>query len=224
MSLIHLVRTIADIGMKPTVTKRDSLTIARRLVRLFCERREEIRHERNELRRTAVEMRHFLPFTKKAVADMEQQARDHRAAELEAIRVVLVGNGRLILTDSEGYAEALGFDALCDLLNVNVVDREKARREGWTTLRELVSLRDLENSAERRSDEWGAGSPLYQACHLALVEFIRTCPEHLLPDPFAPGGPLYGAPVRMVNPDGTMTIKRPDLTVHDASGSRVVKR
>ncbi len=42
--------------------------------------------------------------------------------------------------------------------------------------------------------------------------------------PFGPDGPFYGVPVQVLNPDGTLTTKRPDLTVHDASDSRVVKR
>lgn len=115
---------------------------------------------------------------------------EHRAAELKRALAVRVGYGRLLLMDQEGDAEALGFEALAGLLNINREDRERARREGWTTLRDLIAIHDLENSAER----WGAkprsGSPLHQACQLALLEYIRTCPEHLLPDPFAPGAPF----------------------------------
>ncbi|ACO80203.1 hypothetical protein AvCA_40680 [Azotobacter vinelandii CA] len=74
-----------------------------------------------------------------------------------------------------------------------------------------------------RGEDFKRG-PLFEACIEAMGHFIRTAPKGTLPDPFGPDGPLYGAPVRMVQPDGTVTIKRPDLTVHDASGSRVVKR
>lgn len=45
-----------------------------------------------------------------------------------------------------------------------------------------------------------------------------------LPDPFAPGGPFYGVPVYYPQPDGTMARQSAPLTVHDAKGSRVVKR
>jgi len=106
--------------------------------------------------------------------------------------------------DHEGIADALGFEALADLLNINRVDREKARREGWRTLSELVAVHDLENSSERRNDERGAGSPLYQAAFLAMMEFIRTTPAHLLPDPFAPGeifGPRLPPVLRVVRAD-----------------------
>jgi hypothetical protein len=57
-----------------------------------------------------------------------------------------------------------------------------------------------------------------------MLEFIRFTPAERLPDPLASGGPLYGRPARMLNPDGSVTIKRPDLTVHDSNGARVVKR
>ena len=188
--MIPITSTLANIGLKPTTTTRDMLTIARRIVRRLCEVRSAIHAERHALRRQANKLRRFEPFTKQAADTMEQQARDHRAAELESVGGVLLGYGRLILSDPEGYAESLGFEALAGLLNINRVERERARREGWRTLSELVAIHGLENSAQRRDDQRGAGSPLYQACQMALMEFIRECPPELLPDPFAPGAPF----------------------------------
>ena len=187
---MNIIRTLADIGSKPTITERDNLTITRRVVRRMCQTREEIRAERRELRRQARKLRQFEPFTKLAADLMEEQSRNHRAAELENLRRVLLGYGRLIVLDREGIADALGFDALADLLNINRVDRERARREGWRTLSDLVAVHDLENSSERRRDGYGKGSSLYEAAFLAMAEFIRTTPTHLLPDPFAPSAPL----------------------------------
>ena len=201
MSIIH---TLAKIGLKPTTTTRDSLTIARRICRHMCEARDEISSERRQLRRQARKLRRFEPFTKLAADIMEQQAREHRANELESTRAVLSGYGRLILSDREGIAEALGFEALADLLNINRTDRERARREGWRTLSDLVAIHDLENSAERRSHDWGAGSPLYEASFAATVEFIRAAPDGTLPDPFAPGeifGPKLPPVLRVVRSD-----------------------
>ncbi|MBV2132706.1 hypothetical protein KRX52_07795 [Pseudomonas sp. MAP12] len=184
-----ITHTLANIGLKPTTTARDMLTIARRIVRRLCEVRRANHEAQRALRRLAAIRREHLPFTRHNVEELERLADEHRA-KLEATRAVLVGYGRLILLDQCGYAESLGFEALADLLNINRADRERARREGWHTLSDLVAIHDLENSAERRGDRWGDGSPLYQACQLALVEFMRTCPEHLLPDPFAPGAPF----------------------------------
>ncbi|MGE8435986.1 MAG: hypothetical protein ACN6P2_05540 [Pseudomonas palmensis] len=78
---------------------------------------------------------------------------------------------------------------MCDLLSVNTVEREQARREGVTSLEDLVFAHALEDSAERRGQEWN-DAPLFNACHAAMVDFIRECPRHLLPDPFAPGAPF----------------------------------
>lgn len=198
---MNTVRTLAEIGLKPTTTTRDTLTIARRVCRHACAVRDEIRHQRRELRRKARKLRQFEPFTKLAADMMVEQSRNHRAAEWESVRRVLLGYGRLILLDREGIADALGFEALADLLNINRVDREQARREGWRTLSDLVAVHDLENSSERRCDDWGEGSPLYEAAFLATMEFIRTTPAHLLPDPFAPGeifGPKLPPALRVV--------------------------
>lgn len=214
---------LAKIATKPTITKRDSLIVARRLLRHFCACREAIHEQRRAMRREAAKLREFEPFTKRQADTLEQQAGSYGSEQLEIIRPLLQSIGADLLHDSNGYMAALGFDAVCDLLNVNVVEREKARRDGVSDLSGLIFIHNLEDSASHRGEDFKSG-PLFEACIAALGHFIRTCPEHLLPDPFAPGGPLYGAPIRMVRPDGTVTTKRPDLTVHDANGSRVVKR
>ncbi|MNG17146.1 hypothetical protein D3C84_1011110 [compost metagenome] len=117
----------------------------------------------------------------------------------------------------------LGFDAVCDLLNVNRVEREQARAEGVADLAEMIFVRNLEDSASHRGEDWKRG-PLFDACLAAMAEFMRRTPRHLRPDPFAPGGPLYGVLTMQVHPDDSMTTKRPALVVHDANGSRVVER
>lgn len=221
MSHLH---TLATIGLKPGTTERDTLTITRRVVRLLCAQREAIHAERRQLRRQAEKLRQFEPFTRPQMEAQRHAATTHRAKELEDLRTVLRGYGRLILSDPGGCAESLGFEALADLLNINRADRERARREGWRTLAELVAIHALENSSERRKGERGGASPLFEACNLAMMQFIIEAPDNLLPDPFAPGGPFYGSPVRVMKPDGTVTSKRPALVVHDADGSRVVDR
>ncbi len=198
---MNIIRTLAEIGLKPTTTARDTLTIARRVCRSMCEARDEIGAERRELRRQARKLRQFEPFTKLAADTMDEQAHEHRAAEWESLRLVLLSYGRLIVLDHDGIADALGFEALADLLNINRVDRERARREGWRTLSDLVAVHDLENSSERRCKKSGEGGPLYEAAFLAMAEFIHTTPTHLLPDPFAPGamfGPKAKVALRLV--------------------------
>lgn len=215
--------TLMKIGTKPTATHRTSLMVIRRAARYFCEIADAIHDERRMMRRGAAVLRQFEPFTKQQADALEQRAKDHRDTELEGIRHTLRAFGQSLLHDSDGYLSAMGFDGVCDVLNVNTVEREQARRDGVDDLSGLIFIHNLEDSASHRGEDCKQG-PLFEACFAAMAEFIRTAPEGSLPDPFGPDGPLYGAPVHILNPDGTMTIKRPDLTVHDASGSRVVKR
>lgn len=218
-----MLNTLAAIEQKPTTTARTRLLITRRVCRLLCTVRQNIHAERRALRRQAACLRSGLPFTKTAIERLEQLAAGHRADELATARNVLTMYGVLLLRDPAGDAAALGFGELCDLLNVNTVEREQARRDGATSFRDVAFIHALEDSASRRGEDCKSG-PLFEAYRAAMMEFIRTAPAEQLPDPFAPGGPLYGCPVRELNPDGSVTIKRPALTVHDSSGARVVKR
>lgn len=197
----NLVLSLARIAEKPGITKRDTLTIARRVLRHICQAKRAIQDERHAMRRQAGKLRRFLPFTALAVADLEQQARDHNDDVLTAFRRVLVAYGQTIIHDSDGIAEALGFDQLADLLSINPAHREQARRDGGETLQGLAYIARMEDSATDYGADWGAGGPLFEACNAAMCEFIRTCPEHQLPDPFAPGGvfgPKLPPQLRMV--------------------------
>lgn len=218
-----MLRTLEAILQKPATTARTRLLMTRRVCRLLCTVRQSIHTERRALRRQAACLRSGLPFTRTAIERLEQLATVHRADELATVRHVLTGFGVLLIRDPDGDADVLSFDDLCGLLNVNAVEREQARREGATSLRDVMFIRALEDSASRRGEDC-KGGPLFEAYQAAMMEFIRTAPAERLPDPFAPGGPLYGSPVRILNPDGSVTIKRPDLTVHDSNGARVVKR
>ncbi|CAD5379711.1 conserved hypothetical protein [Pseudomonas sp. OF001] len=218
-----MLRAFSAIEQKPTTTARTRLLITRRVCRHLCTLLQSIRAERRALRRQAACLRGGLPFTKTAIERLEQLAAEHRADHLATGRHVLTMYGVLLLRDPAGDAGALSFDELCDLLNVNTVEREQARRDGATSFRDVAFIHALEDSASRRGEDC-KGGPLFEAYRAAMMEFIRTAPAEQLPDPFAPGGPLYGCPVQVLNPDGSVTVKRPDLTVHDSNGARVVKR
>ncbi|WP_207807997.1 MULTISPECIES: hypothetical protein [unclassified Pseudomonas] len=184
-----LVISLVDIARKPSASMSTSLITTRRICRVFGERLDYIRDERRAIRRKAGKLRQYLPFTAGTIAELERQATDHRRVESEDLRTVLAGFGRSLVLDTEGLANSLGFDRLCDLLAINNVERETARREGLASLADLVFAYALEDSAARRGQEW-IDAPLFNACRLATMNFIRECPEHLLPDPFAPGAPF----------------------------------
>jgi hypothetical protein len=184
-----LVIALVDIARKPDASMSTSLITTRRICRAFGERLDSIRDERRAIRRKAGKLRQYLPFTASTIAELEQQATAHRRVESEDLRTVLAGFGRSLVLDTEGLAKGLGFDRLCDLLAINTVERETAHREGLATVADLVFAYAFEESADRRGQEW-SDAPLFNACRLATMNFIRECPEHLLPNPFAPGAPF----------------------------------
>lgn len=123
------------------------------------------------------------------------------------------GYGVLLLRDAAGDAAALSFGKLHNLLNVNTVERAQARQDGTTSFREVMFPMPWETAPAT-----GAKTAKAASCSRC------TAPAAQLPDPFAPGGPLYGSPAQALNPDGSVTIKRPAMRVHDSKGARVVKR
>lgn len=188
MTLTPTMR-LCDIALKPGISASTQLITTRRICRNISRNLDAIRAERRAMRRQAGRLKAFLPFTRQAIADLEQRAQTHRSDERDKAVVALAGFGQSLLFDHDGLAGALGFERLCDLLSVNTVEREQATREGVTNLEGLVFTHALEDSAERRAQEWN-DAPLFNACYAALADFIRACPEGVLPDPFAPGAPL----------------------------------
>jgi hypothetical protein len=185
----HVVIALLDIAQKPGASMSTSLITTRRICRIFGQRADAIRSESRAIRREAGKLRAFLPFTASRIDEIQQQATEHRRAEWDDLRKILGAFGRSLMLDTEGLMDGLGFDRVCDLLAVNTVEREAARKDGVNGLAELVFAHSLEDSAARRGQEWN-DAPLFNACQIATANFIRDCPEHLRPDPFAPGAPF----------------------------------
>lgn len=185
----NIVIALLEIAQKPSASMSTSLITTRRLCRILGQRADAIRSERRAIRREASKLRHFLPFTANKIYEIQQQSTDHRRAEWDDVRKVLGAFGRSLMLDTEGLMNGLGFDRVCDLLAVNTVEREAARSDCVDGLAELVFALSLEDSAERRGQDWN-DAPLFNACRIATANFIRDCPAHLRPDPFAPGAPF----------------------------------
>ncbi|WP_297841204.1 hypothetical protein [Pseudomonas sp.] len=183
-----LIISLCNIALKPDTSPSTRIITTRRICRRVAQQIDSIHAERRSIRREATKLKLFLPFTQQAITALEQQAQEHREDERSGARRVLAGFGDSLLLDREGLAEALGFDRLCDLLNVNTKDREEARKEGASSLEDLVFIHVLEDSAERRGQEWN-DAPLFRACLATVTGFIKECPDQL-PDMFAPGAPL----------------------------------
>jgi hypothetical protein len=185
----NLVRELVRIAQKPGASMSTSLITTRRICRVFSERFDAISSERRAFRREAGKLRHHLPFTANKIHELQEQSSQHRKQQLDDLRKVLAAFGRSLMLDTEGLTAGLGFDRLCDLLEVNIVEREKARKAGDTSVSDLVFGHAVEESAARRGQEWN-DTPLFNACHLAFSDFLKECPRDLLPDPFAPGAPF----------------------------------
>jgi hypothetical protein len=185
-----LITRLCNIALKPGISASTQLITTRRICRAIADQLDAIRGERRAIRREAGKLKAFLPFTRQAIEELEERAREHQGAIRTGGQDALAGFGKSLMFDREGLAQALGFDRMCDLLSVNPVHRQQARTDGDTSLRGLAYLSQLEDSANHKSEEWGAGGPLYRACHAAMIRFIRECPEDQLPDPFSPGAPF----------------------------------
>jgi hypothetical protein len=195
-----VMRRLADIVEKPGISPMVKLVTTRRICRVFAQGLSTIYDERRVLRRKAAKLKEFLPFTRQRVADLERQAANHRGESLEHLRDSLAGIGIELLLDKEGLAASLGFDRLCDVLNVGTVKREQARQEGKVSICSMAHAQRLEDSSERQGDERGDGGPMYQACLRGWLVFVEDCYARDI-DPFAPGeafGPKLAPKLRVV--------------------------
>ncbi|WKN22418.1 hypothetical protein [Azotobacter vinelandii] len=174
---LHL---LADISSRPTATARTRLIAIRRLCRAFTQELEAIDAERRALRRQAGRLRVFLPFTGLAVSDLERQASACRRDARHDLRRALASFGRRLMRERQGISETLGFDDLCDLLNVNPVHRGALCRRTGAGFAEIVFIEGLEDSAEHQGRDWKDG-PLFNACYYAMIGLLR---ERGLPPDF----------------------------------------
>lgn len=179
----NLVMALTAIASKPGATLGTHVITARRICRVLAGRLDEIRAERRALARQARTMPTDSEFAAARARKLEQRAEMHREQDLAATKRVLIAYGFSLLRDQEGLTTNLGLDRLCDLLNANPVQRRQAIEDGDTTLHGLIVVAGVEDSAQHQDAEWGHGGPLYRACHLALMDTIKRCPPHLLPDP-----------------------------------------
>ncbi|MFB8830737.1 hypothetical protein ACE0DR_18540 [Azotobacter sp. CWF10] len=170
MKAEHLHR-LADISARPTATARTRLIAIRHLCRAFARELKAIDAERRALRRQAGKLRAFLPFTRLAVSNLERQAGTCRSDAKSDLCRALASLGRRLMRDQK-MIEPLGFDSLCDLLNVNPVHRSELCRHARAGLAEIVFVEGLEDSAEHQGDDWKEG-PLFNACYHAMIERLR---------------------------------------------------
>ncbi|HFL2188212.1 TPA: hypothetical protein ACG3DQ_003248 [Pseudomonas putida] len=195
---LKIAEKIARIARKSDHSPRTMLILTRRMVRISLARLAEIRDERRVFRREAAELRVY-PFSQQQMDRLEAMSRIHRENDFQDIKRGLIGMGYHLIKDTDNSYDAIGFDCLCDLLSINPVHRPAIQNDE-RGLAGLIYVARLENSASPQSEGWGEGGPLFEACFMAMVDWIKTAPEGDLPDLFGPGSPFAGVEVVQVNP------------------------
>ncbi|QQE82905.1 hypothetical protein [Pseudomonas putida] len=200
MTLIRLkvAEKLAKIARKPDHSPRTMLILTQRMVRISLARLAEIRAERRVFRREAAKLQGY-PFTQQQMDRLLEKSRTHRDDDVRDIKRGLIGMGYHLIKDTDNSYDAIGFDCLCDLLSINPVHRPAIQNDE-RGLAGLIYVARLENSANPQSEGWGEGGPLFEACFMAMVDWIKTAPEGDLPDLFGPGSPFAGVEVVQVNP------------------------
>lgn len=214
-------RRILEIWVKPGLSLRCQLLISRRVARQYqaCGNSEQ-----QEYRSLMRRLKRGLPFTKNRMDDAKAS---HRAL-MDMRKNGQAALAQWLLDVGPQIEHEIGVTGICDALAVNLAHRKDldAIDEG-RALEHLSFVAGLEDSAAhqsgRRPSTWKDG-PLFQ-CYLERMLVLIDSHPDAMPDPFAPGGPLYGAPVRMVDGNGQAYTKRPAVTVHESDGStRVIER
>jgi len=214
-------RRLLDLAEQPNQSVRFQLIVARRICR-------QVIAERTILDREHVDaIKHLargLPFTQAKHQRLVELRQELQSSCRKSLRAFGEFVARLNVTDR------MEFRHVADVLAINQVHREEAQgyfEEGG--LLGILFTDRFEDSAVYRplADKcgfWERMGPLSEAVMSYMIKWMAENREKL-PDPFAPGGPLYGVPTYTMQADGCMVRNAPALTVHNPDGSsRVVDR
>lgn len=204
MTLIKLkvVEKLAKIARKPDHSPKSMFILTQRMVRISVAKLAEIRAERRVFRREAAALRAY-PFSQQQMNRLEDLSRIHRENDFQEIKRGLIGMGYHLIKDTDNSYDVIGFDTLCDLLSINPVHRPSIPSDE-RGLAGLIYVARLENSVSPQSDGWGQGGPLFEACFLTIIDWIKAAPEGDLPDLFGPESPFAGAQLVHVKPGETL--------------------
>lgn len=163
LSRMKVVGELCRLANKADATPRARLICIRRICRIYAGDLAWIAESRTNYRRGSTIAKQGLPFTARKVEMLDRAANlDHKADEQKMLEA-MDAYALLAIVGEQGTIQAFGFDALCDVLNVNPTRR--AEFQGVTTLAELV-LAGAEDCADSyRAEPGRAGlGPLHLAC------------------------------------------------------------
>ena len=211
---------LGDLLVMPHLSPRSRLIIVRRIARISHSQWVETREYFRELIKEAEVGLPFTTGTLKKIEALRIEARSQYKATSYQIGQWIYENDALLTT-------LYGFDGICDVLEVNPVHRPEVLEYAEDRERAIAAvafIAGLEESADRQS---GRQRPDYKDGPLFNVfmdMMMKAMKENRasMPDPTAPGGPLYGLPSYTRQADGSMVMNTPALTVYSAAGSKVV--
>lgn len=165
-----IIDDLNEIAAKPNATPATLLIVTRRTCRILVSIRDEIGRQRREFLRTAFKARRDLPRSAPDIEMLEDLAVTYRRDEYEYSRARIVELGYAMSSDGNGAAQRLGFDRMCDILNVNPVHRRDIRPERRNSFRGLIFEARIEDSADVKSELWASGGPLCEAFYAAYCD------------------------------------------------------
>lgn len=171
MNFADHLNTLALIANKTGATPRTVLITTRHACRVMAGEYARIYGEHCALKRQAADLESAMPFARARIeAIAERCAVLERDAE--AIEAAMTSVAEATVVDALGYSQALGFDALCDLMGVHPLHREKARQNG-ESIGHIVGA-DLENSNTRRGLRAWFEEPPLTAAFSAGVRYVHA--------------------------------------------------
>lgn len=214
MPTSHYLRLV-EICSRPGVTWRTQMIAIRRMCRHITESQH---HLEGAIRRNIRSAKRRLPFAANALEENKALLRKFRANGRQALSAF----GSWLRNNRETLEAHLGWDGLCDILCVNPVHRGDIKRPE----RGLFAITWVGGWYEDSATHWGkwhqtGAGPITRAIEVCMQEWMLQNMDKL-PDPFAPGGPLYGVPAYHKHPDGSMVRATPALTVIANGRSKVI--
>lgn len=171
-----LVSDLHAIAAKPNSTPGTLLIVTRRTCRILVSIREDIWLERKQFLRTAVKAGRDLPWSAPDIEMLQGLAVTHRRDEYEYARARLVEFGRLLSADGSNVAQRLGFERLCNILNVNPVRRVTLGGGSPASLRGLIFDANAEDSADIDRAPLAGRGPLSEAFYAAYCyDLLQKC-------------------------------------------------
>ena len=163
LSRMKVVGELCRLANKPDATQRTRLICIRRICRIYADDLAWIAESRANYRRGSTIAKQGLPFTARKVEMLDLAADLNLKTEEQAMLEALSENALKIITGEHGRIEAFGFDALCDVLNVNPTHRTEY--QGVSSLAELLlaGAEDCADSYRALPAPAGLG-PLHLAC------------------------------------------------------------